>query len=334
MTFSRRDSRRAKARKHRKRILYAVCIGLAVCLAAGLWMHSTTARSDREVQIATVGNHTAEIEAMASAQAEQNTEKQMITIDALRDTEEPQTAADTQQGTEEQTTPSDAMEGEEQRSNPYGIDASKPMIALSFDDGPSQYTWDIVHTLQAHNARATFFVLGDRVATHQAAIEYTMANHNEIASHSFSHANLVKLTDAQVIEQVRSVDVVLQQQHGCTPALYRVPYGSKDERVMDILKNEGKPVIGWSVDPYDWKVRDKDTVVNHVLSRVKDGDIILMHDIYEPTAQAVAELVPALLERGYQIVTVSELLQFRGVTPEPGVYYREVPPAEVLPKEE
>ena len=324
MTFSRRDSRRAKTRKRAKCMLYLLCIGLAVCLAAGLWIHSTTAQSEREAQIATVGNHTAELEAMASAQAEQNTEEQMITADVQQE----------QQGTEEQTLPVDTMEQAEQLPNPYGIDASKPMVALSFDDGPSQYTWDIVHTLQAHNARATFFVLGDRVATHQAAIEYTMANHNEIASHSFSHANLVKLTDAQVIEQVRSVDVVLQQQHGCTPALYRVPYGSKDERVMDILKNEGKPVIGWSVDPYDWKVRDKDTVVNHVLSHVKDGDIILMHDIYEPTAQAVAELVPALLERGYQIVTVSELLQFRGVTPEPGVYYREVPPAEVLPKEE
>lgn len=294
MTLSRSATRRAKARKRRKRILYAVCIGLAVCLAAGLWMHSTTAQSDREVQIATVGNHTAELEAVASAQA----------------------------------APIDAMEGAEQRLNPYGIDASKPMVALSFDDGPSQYTWDIVHTLQMHNARATFFVLGDRVATHQAAIEYTMANHNEIASHSFSHANLVTLTDAQVIEQIRSVDTALQQQHGYTPALYRVPYGSKDERVLDILKTEGKPVIGWSVDPYDWNVRDKDIIVNHVLSRVKDGDIILLHDIYEPTAQAVAELVPALLERGYQIVTVSELLQSRGVMLEPGVYYREAPPAE------
>ena len=72
----------------------------------------------------------------------------------------------------------------------------------------------------------------------------------------------------------------------------------------------------------------QETIVNHVLNSVQDGDIILLHDIYEPTAQAVAELVPALQERGYQIVTVSEMFQFRGITPEPGVYYRELPPVE------
>lgn len=80
------------------------------------------------------------------------------------------------------------------------------------------------------------------------------------------------------------------------------------------------------MDPRDWDVKDKNKVVNHVLANVKDGDIILMHDIYEPTAEAVAELVPALQEQGYQLVTVSELFQLRGVTPLPGVYYRNVPP--------
>lgn len=213
-----------------------------------------------------------------------------------------------------------------QNSNPYGIDPQKPMVALTFDDGPSQYTWDIVATLQSHKARATFFIIGNQVATHEAAIDYILANHNEIASHSFGHKNLTKLSDVEVINQIRPVDTALLEQHDYIPAMYRVPYGSRDERVMEILRQEGKPVIGWSVDPYDWKVKDKDKVVNHVLNSVQDGDIVLMHDIYEPTAQAVAELVPALQEKGYQIVTVSELFQYRNVTPEPGVYYKHVPP--------
>ena len=215
-----------------------------------------------------------------------------------------------------------------QAENPYGIDPAKPMVALTFDDGPSQHTWNIVSTLQSYKARATFFIIGNQVATHEAAIDYILANHNEIASHSFGHKNLTKLSDVEVVNQIRPVDAALLEQHDYIPVMYRVPYGSRDERVLEILKQEGKPVIGWSVDPYDWKVKDKDTIVNHVLNSVKDGDIVLMHDIYEPTAQAVAELVPALQEKGYQIVTVSELFQFRGVTPEPGMYYKHVLPAE------
>ena len=100
----------------------------------------------------------------------------------------------------------------------------------------------------------------------------------------------------------------------------------KNEQVQEILKAEGKPIIGWSVDPYDWKVKNKEKVVNHILNSVQDGDIVLMHDIYAPTAEAVTELVPALQERGYQLVTVSELFKFRGVAPQAGQYYRALPP--------
>lgn len=215
-----------------------------------------------------------------------------------------------------------------QNENPYGIDPLKPMVALTFDDGPSKYTWDIVHSLQTHRARGTFFLMGSRVINHQAAIDYTLANHNEIASHGFSHKDMVKLTEDEMVEEIRLVDAAMEQQHQYTPRMFRVPYGNRDEVVLSVLAAEEKPVIGWSVDPYDWKVKDKETIVNHVLNSVQDGDIILLHDIYEPTAQAVEELVPALQERGYQIVTVSELFQFRGITPEPGVYYKKLPPEE------
>jgi len=222
----------------------------------------------------------------------------------------------------------DQQEDQQQvpQQNPYGVDPKKPMIALTFDDGPSKHTWTIVDALKAHNARATFFLLGSEIATHQAAIDYVLDNHNEVGSHSYHHKNLTKLaSETEILDQIRPVDAELQAQHDYTPTLFRVPYGAKNEQVEAILKAEGKPMIGWSVDPYDWKVRDKDKVVQHVLNSVQDGDIVLMHDIYAPTAQAVAELVPALQERGFQLVTVSELFQLRGVKPQPGVLYRSVP---------
>lgn len=227
----------------------------------------------------------------------------------------------------EATTGSDVVEAEAveeenpMAANPHGIDPEKPMIALTFDDGPSKHTWAIVDTLQKYNARATFFELGRLVDSHYDAIEYVLANDNEIGSHSVDHVNLAKLEAADIYNQIRPMDEKMQEQHGYTPALYRVPYGAKNDQVQAILHDEGKPIISWSVDPYDWKVKDKDKIKNHILNSVQDGDIVLMHDIYEPTAAAVAELVPALQEQGYQLVTVSELFYFRGETPEPGTEY-------------
>lgn len=205
--------------------------------------------------------------------------------------------------------------------NPFGVDPEKPMIALTFDDGPSKHTWAIVDTLQKYGARATFFELGREVDSHYDAIEYVLATNNEIASHSVDHLNLTKLEVADIRNQICPMDTKMQEQHNYTPALYRVPYGAKNDQVQEILREEGKPIISWSVDPYDWKVKDKDKIKNHILKSVQDGDIVLMHDIYEPTAAAVAELVPALQEQGYQLVTVSELFYFRGETPEPGKEY-------------
>ena len=205
--------------------------------------------------------------------------------------------------------------------NPFGIDPNKPMVALTFDDGPSQYTWPIITALYEHNARATFFLVGERIASHQAAIEFTQANHNEIASHSFTHLNLAEATEEEVLQEIRRVDNVLQQQHNYTPTLFRVPYGDRSNQTLQLLRQEGKPVIGWSVDPRDWESQDKDAIVSHVLSHVKDGDIILMHDLYKSTAEAVEELVPALQAKGYQLVTVSELFQYKGIDLVPGTYY-------------
>ena len=221
----------------------------------------------------------------------------------------------TEQNTTESTVPTVTPD------NPFGIDPSKPMVALTFDDGPSKYTWPIVTALYEHNARATFFLVGQRIASHEAAIEFTLANHNEIASHSYDHANLVELTEEEILSQIQKVDNLMQKQHDYTPALFRVPFGNRDENVLGVLHQQGKPVIGWSVDPRDWELQDKDAVVKHVLSHVKDGDIILLHDIHQPTAEAVAELVPALQERGYQLVTVSELLHYKGIAATPGTYY-------------
>ena len=217
------------------------------------------------------------------------------------------------------------MEQQESVLIPNEVDPTKPMIALTFDDGPSQYTWDIVDILQKNRAHATFFLLGSRIATHQAAIDNVLANHNEIGSHSMDHKNLAKLSEEDILGQVLPVTQAMQEEHQYTVKLFRVPYGAKNDQVRAILKEQQFPIIGWSVDPYDWKVKNKQKIVEHVLNNAKDGDIVLMHDIYKSTAEAVSELVPKLEAQGFQLVTVSELFQFRGEMLQPGEVYRSAP---------
>lgn len=216
---------------------------------------------------------------------------------------------------QQEVTPS---EEEQQIPNPYGIDPQKPMIALTFDDGPSQYTWDIVKTLADHHARATFFVIGNRVETHQAAIEYVLANHNEIGSHTFDNSSLKGVSREEIWAQVENTDWIMWDKHSYRISLVRLPYDSETTEALDVLKEKEHPAIHWSLDSSDWSSKDKNAIVETVLANVKDGDIVLLHDIYEPTAQAVAEIVPQLSEQGYQLVTVSELLQWKGITPENG----------------
>lgn len=216
------------------------------------------------------------------------------------------------------TVPAEWEEKPAPEEKPVRYDKNKPMVALTFDDGPSEYTWQIVQALENAGGRATFFVVGNRVPTHQAALERILSIGNEIASHSFSHPSLVKLSQDQIRVQVQNTDAVLVNAVGITAALLRPPYGAINEQVAQTV---GKPMILWSVDTQDWKSRNKDKVIQHVKTHVQDGDIVLMHDLYESTAEAVEVLAPWLVEQGYQLVTVSELYEARGIPLEPGQTY-------------
>lgn len=195
----------------------------------------------------------------------------------------------------------------------------QPMIALTFDDGPSQYTWPIIRALESVQGKATFFVVGNRVASHHSVLQQLVFIGCEVGSHSYSHPSLSKLSQEDIRAQLDDTDQLLTEAIGYGTALLRPPYGNINELVRETV---GKPLILWSVDTKDWKYRDKAHVVEHVLDNVQDGDIILMHDIYETTAQASQELIPLLHEQGYQLVTVSELFAAKGVTLQPGESYR------------
>ena len=180
------------------------------------------------------------------------------------------------------------------------------MIALTFDDGPSTYTTQILNTLEKYGAKATFFVVGNRVANHSAIL---LRAHNlgmEIGNHSYSHPKLTTLSSSAILSQKNNTENAIKAVTGQGTKIMRPPYGSRNDTVLSVYN---MPAILWSVDTLDWKTRDTQKIVNSVMTSAKDGDIILMHDLYSATADAVEIIVPTLIEEGYSLVTVSQLAE-------------------------
>lgn len=201
----------------------------------------------------------------------------------------------------------------------YRIDTSKKLVALTFDDGPSQFTSRIVDIMDKYNARATFFVVGNRVNSYKKDLKYAYNHGNEIGNHTYDHTKLTTISLDEVKKELSRTNSAVSKVIGSEPTLIRAPYGAADD---NILKIGGKPFMRWSLDTLDWKTRDAAANYDNVIKSVKDGDVILMHDIHESTYQSINKILHKLKEMGYEICTVSELAEIRGVKLESGkVYY-------------
>ena len=201
------------------------------------------------------------------------------------------------------------------------INPSKPMVAITFDDGPNPYsTVRILDTLEKYNVKATFFDVGYLVASYPSITkrEYEIG---EVGSHTYNHYNLNNLSYDEIRSEVDKTDSAIESATGIKPVLLRPPYGNANSEVRNIIYDHA--LINWNVDTVDWRSRDRDSVVNEIrkISNL-DGCVILMHSIYSSTADAVEIIVPELLNKGYQLVTISELAKYKGYTLTSGkIYY-------------
>jgi|GEM_PF-1001402 len=219
---------------------------------------------------------------------------------------------------EQETAPGHRQPAEEAGDKP---DGDRPMVALTFDDGPHpKYTLEILDALKSNNARATFFVLGSRAERYKEVIGRIGENGNEIGNHTYDHRELTKLSGGDITGELSRTTGILEHITGVKPVLTRPTYGSVNEKVR---KYAGSPLVLWSIDTLDWKTRDTEKIVHEAMKNVKDGDIILMHDIYKTTAEAAGQIIEKLKARGFDIVTVSDLYQARGISLQNGKeYYR------------
>lgn len=207
-------------------------------------------------------------------------------------------------------------------SNPEEVDTEAPMIALTFDDGPNpDNTKRILDVLTANYSHATFFVVGTNAEKYPDTLKAILSAGCEIGNHSYNHTNLTTVDAEKVETEIEEVNRAVKKATGENTTVIRPPYGAYDDNLLNQLQ---EPVVLWDLDTEDWDSRNAQTIVDKVLSDIKDGDIVLMHDIYESTAEAMEILVPKLKEQGYQIVTVSEMARYKGKELELGKPYGKI----------
>ena len=284
-----------RLKRNAKIALAALCVGIVCC---GAFAFKNASRS--------------------SAETEENLAEVETTEPTIPETtEEPTTETTEEPTTEDLNAPFIDYE--------YAIDPSKPMLALTYDDGPaSGSTSQILDILEENHAHATFFVVGKNVNDDTAEIlRREVALGCEVANHSWDHESLRDCPLEDALESLKKCDDAIFNAIGRYPQHVRPPYGEYSD---ELLEADGREYVYWSLDTNDWKYRDADKDYEVLMDNLDDGDIILMHDIHQESADASERIIPDLIEMGYQLVTVSELMHYRNCPHEPGMLLFDVHP--------
>lgn len=210
----------------------------------------------------------------------------------------------------EEVTETEQTETTEQNLSVTTVAPDKPMIALTFDDGPSKHTSRLLDIFATHGGKGTFFVIGNLIDSRADTVKRMSDEGHEVAGHSWSHRQLTKLTSDELTDQLMTTRAKICEVTGVDSTVIRPPYGAFNSDVKEVCSNLGIVMVNWSVDTLDWKNKNADMVYNTIMNDVKDGDIILCHDLHGTTVDAMERVIPDLIEKGYQLVTVSELLSY------------------------
>jgi peptidoglycan/xylan/chitin deacetylase (PgdA/CDA1 family) len=193
-------------------------------------------------------------------------------------------------------------------------------VALTFDDGPSgRFTRALLDGLEQRQVKATFLLCGYRLKDYPKEAERILKSGHEIGLHGYSHDAMNKMSRRQLEQEIR--DNLARLPRGCKPVFLRPPGGAVSQTVRDTARDMGFGILNWSVDPRDWATRDAGAITAMVLDNVRDGDVILLHDMTDSSVEAALEIIDRLKAQGFRFVTVTELARLKGVTIEPGKEY-------------
>lgn len=193
------------------------------------------------------------------------------------------------------------------------LDPSKPMVALTYDDGPGEGTSDrILDVMEKYGVVATFFEVGTNVDNVKGADEILQREIElgcEVGQHTYSHIDMLASSESTIKTEIASANKAIKKATGQEPTIMRPPYGNCSDSIAKIVN---LPCVNWSVDTRDWSSRNADSVCKIIKDEnTLDGKVILMHSVYDSSAQATEQIVPWLIDKGYQLVTVSELLTYK-----------------------
>ena len=192
----------------------------------------------------------------------------------------------------------------------YHYSKDKKTVAITFDDGPSsKYNRQFLDALAKNKAHGTFFMVGTMMQSCQKCVKDTYESGSEVASHTYNHINMTRKSIEDVNASIKKTDDLFYQITGDHIKYVRPPYGSYNKTN---LENVDYPLILWNLDTEDWRYKDVDHIVNYVMENVSDGSIILMHELYETSLEALEIILPKLYAEGYQVVSVGELAELKG----------------------
>jgi peptidoglycan-N-acetylglucosamine deacetylase len=204
------------------------------------------------------------------------------------------------------------------------VNITEKVVAMTFDDGPHPtLTPKLLDILKARNIKCTFFVIGRSAKTYPNIIRRMIAEGHEVANHTWTHASLTSRSDAQIRTELQQSEDALVAAANYRPHLIRPPYGAINTRIKQLMFSEfGYSTIMWSVDPQDWRRPGVSVVTSRLVNGAHPGAIMLAHDIHPPTIEAMPAMFDQLLAKGYQFVTVSQLLNMEKANMPVGVVIR------------
>lgn len=221
-------------------------------------------------------------------------------------------------GAAEQKVQSSSEEAAEQQriaelAKPLEYEKGKKYVALTFDDGPSRYTKDVLKVLRDQEVRATFFVVGKQIKQGKSSIIAAHAQGCQIASHTYRHRYFPNKSRALFIKDVRKTRHLLREQTGIDSSYVRLPYGATNKKMNKALKKMKMRKVFWTHDTRDWSRPGVKKIVRRATKNLKNGSIILMHDgggNRTQTVKALPQIIRILKNKGYVLCTVDDLYRF------------------------
>lgn len=209
--------------------------------------------------------------------------------------------------------PAVKLEQPTDKTAPFAAKQGQKLIALTFDDGPDhRYTPEILEVLKASDVHATFFMVGMQLKKYPDTVKQIVAEGHGVGNHTYHHANLAKLNEKEIMQEIKTTDALIQQTVGFVPHLVRAPYGSVSDLLKTIVSDNKRELVGWTVDTMDWDGSTVKAMRSNVNKNARPGGIVLLHSFGSKHLGNTVKLLPLIIKdlraKGYTFVTVDELL--------------------------